>query len=214
MSITVDKRKDIVGDKIIIEGGTDGTSIGNDGDSLKVTSTPPANGTPIDPIPNRNVAHKKIGLLNGSSKDMIVDGSTTTVNFDFTPGAGETWYVQDIIFMMVIDTNNAGPNDFEEGAALTNGIEVEVKSKGNVYTIANMKDNAEVIATFHDNFSLSSDVFVHQSAFHGSIHFENNKEMVIQNSTSDYVRIKIQDNLTTYSDLEALEGYLHIWRAI
>ena len=34
--ITLDKRKDIAGDKVIIEGGSDGTSIGNVGDSLKV----------------------------------------------------------------------------------------------------------------------------------------------------------------------------------
>jgi hypothetical protein len=38
MGITLDKAKDIDGDKIIIEGGTDGTSIGNVNDRLKVTT--------------------------------------------------------------------------------------------------------------------------------------------------------------------------------
>lgn len=204
--------KDIFPKKLGVLAGDDFTPIGHVSDALKVTSTPPANGSPVDPVPGRNAIHKRVALLNGSSKNLIVNGSGTPVNFDFTPGAGEIWYLQDIVGLMSFDTGNAEHNLFIRSSALTNGIKIEVKSNGTVSQYSLIKDNYDFISTFHDFSEIDKQGFLHQRNFRGSWHFEGSTVPAIKNSTSDYIRVKIQDNLTNIKDLEGLEIHVHIWK--
>jgi hypothetical protein len=173
-----------------IDGGTDNTTIGNVGDRLKVDASA---GTPV---PSTNVVYKQIMLLSGSAFNMKVNGSSTPVNFDFTPASGETWFLERISCVF----GDPGTPDFNEfgslGAALTNGCDLLVRSKGTEYTISNIKENMGLQLAFSENNYYPTNLgwFNEVDMFSGSMLF--GQPIVLQNSTSDYIRLKVRDNLT------------------
>lgn len=103
--------------------------------------------TPV--IPATDVIYKCEYLENSSnSKEMDIDGSTTTVDYFFEPGAGETWYI-DSITMLIQDPGSMDVLDFGAiSSGLTNGTQVIYKRSSTENVITNMQDNGDIAMCF------------------------------------------------------------------
>lgn len=194
-----------------IIGDTDNTLIGNVSDALKVTGGD--SGLASDPRPGKDVIYKNIALFDSSNKNMNVNGSSVNVNFDFTPGASEIWYIESISFL-IIDSGTMDFDDFGSISGLTNGVQVLIRSKGTEYEYTNIKNNADISLVFSGRGGVQAgedatgwldddDYFFGRAIFDVPIK--------IDNSTSDYVRFKIRDDLTL---LTAVQASVRIWRVI
>jgi hypothetical protein len=165
------------------------------------------NDTKIDPQWAVDVLHKKVSLLNGSSADMKVNGSVTPVNFSFSPAANEVWYLS-ALSILLNDNGTNSPNKFGDLAALTNGLQIQVNSKSVALDIANMKDNIDLSTFFMSNRAVSGTTGVFESAdvFIGAMLFQ--PEMILS-GTSDYIRARVRDNLST---VDYLRITAHLWK--
>lgn len=165
----------------------------------------------VVPIPGSSVVYMSAKLLNGSSDSMTVNGSSVNVNFDFTPASSETWYVENIsVFLQ--DNGATLPTNFGSlSGALANGIDILIRSGGTEYTIANIKTNMDLDLVFKESPQIpgTSGLFESSDIYIGTIHFS--VPIKVQNSTSDYVRMKVRDNL---SGLDQLKARTKVWRAI
>lgn len=194
--------------EIYINGGTDGTLIGNTSNRLLVDAGTVS--TSLSPIPSQRVMYSKTFCTNAGSSAANVNGSVTPVNFDFTPAAGETWYLE-VATIFFADSGTTSIGNFGALAAITNGIDFRIRSNGTEYLVNNFKTNWEVTQVFPDftyqvptsGFLESSDTFVSGCVFRVPI--------TLQNSTSDYVRFRIRDNLTA---IDHLRFMVHAWRVI
>lgn len=185
-----------------IKGGTDNTLIGNIGDRLKVSGGIPS-------LPLNNTIHVPSYLTNGSSSSMTVDGSSTPVEFTWSPPSSQTWYLQ-TIEMLLIDPGTMDAGDFGSiSGSLSNGVLVTIRSQGTLYTIVNLQTNADLSLLFGGGGTGSNSGSIFDSAgfldssdiFRGSKAFSS--PIILQNSTSDFVKITIRDNLTSLSHFRA-----------
>lgn len=103
MGITSDRPSDVDGDKIIIEGGTDGTEVGNVGDRLKVTGNPSpsdANGCPT--------YSNNYKIVSDFTNNNISSSNTTVYSYSGT-GKFESFHLrfntQDMSVILTIDGN-------------------------------------------------------------------------------------------------------------
>lgn len=193
------------GDSAYIKGGTDDTNIGNVSDRLKVESAKVA-------VPQTKIMYKMVHLTQGASTtNMNVNGSSVNVNYDFTPGSGETWYL-DCMRIYLFDTGSTTHTAFGAiGGGLANGLDILIRSNGTEYELMKLKDNADIIKSFSNypvipptsGFMEASDCYLGSMCFPYPI--------TLQNSTSDYVRAKVRDNLTA---LDFLEILAMVWRTI
>lgn len=161
----------------------------------------------VDPRPSQFVIYKNEFLLNAGSLSMTVNGSVTPVNFDFTPASGETWFITNLSIHFS-DGNTPDPNDFGDSAGLTNGIDIKARTNGTEYTIGNCKTNSCIALAFNQHtFSIDAAAFLNASdVWLGSMNFEI--PITLQNSTSDYFRVTIRDNLTAIDYLRMrIKGY-------
>lgn len=174
-----------------IEGATDSTQIGNVGNRLKVDAL-----SSVSPVPSANVIYKQVMLLNGSVFNANVNGSVTPVNYDFTPSSGEIWYLDKVSCIL----GDPGTPDFSEfaslGSALTNGCDLLVRSGGTEYNICNIKENAGMQLAFseHNYFPTNLGWLNEVDMFSGTMQFS--PPIKLDNTTSDYIRFRIRDNLT------------------
>jgi hypothetical protein len=159
------------------------------------------NDTKIDPQWAVDVLHKSVFFLNGASDDMNVNGSVTPVSFSFTPSSGEIWYVDKV--SIFLSDNDLNENDkFGKITALTNGLQLQIQSKGISLEIANIKDNIDMNLIFENNgVSSPSNVFA------GIIRF--NPQIILLASNSDFIRFRVRDNLTSVNFLRAS---VSIWK--
>lgn len=187
-----------------INDATTGAKAGVIGDRLKVSSE-------ASSVPASNIIYKCVRLLNGSSESLAVNGSVTPVNFDFTPASGETWYIETIGFFLQ-DNGTTSPTNFGSiSGGLTNGVDVIIKSKGVEYTFTNLKTNIDLAMCFRDNYFVpgtaglfeTNDIAISETILRNPV--------VLQNSTSDFIRFRIQDNLTS---LDQFRAGTRIWRTI
>lgn len=185
------------GNDTAIKGGTDGTHIGNIGDRLKV-------------VDHKDVMYFFTKLLNSGSAIMSVDGSATPVYFTYAPASNEVAYLECILF----DIQDSGTTTYDKfGAitALTNGISILIKSKGTEYTFANFKNNETILMLFNDHGVITpTSGFIEQSdTYRGSVHFM--QHIRLDGAQGDYIKFKINDNLTTIDHMDACIRY---WREI
>ncbi len=192
---------------LYIKGNTDDTLIGNAGDRLKVdVDFSPGARVPI--IPADNLTYRSKVLENGGSKSMSVDGSTTSVVFEHAPGAGEVDYI-DGVTMLLYDAGNNALNTFGTLTALTNGLRIEMKIGGTVYEVTTVKDNAEFILTFTGAFGTQGNGgFAPDDAFWGKL--DMNRNVTLTGDDGDYIRVIVQDNLTTIDTLQSAVLYWEI----
>jgi hypothetical protein len=190
--------------------GNDSTEVDiiNDGtyDRLAVNAV-----TSLSPVFADRVIYKIAPFLNGASRNLNVNGSGTPVEFTFTPASGETWYLE-ALNILVRASSTPDPDEFGNvGSRLTNGMQILVKSNGTEYEIANLQDNTD-ISTWFNNPGMSMGMggwLNSEDSFFGTMIF--NVPLLLANSTGDYVKIKVRDNL---SGVNHLFASYKVWRTI
>lgn len=138
-----------------------------------------------------------IGLRNGTSETMTVNGSGTPVNFDYAPTSG-TWYVESLqMFMQASGTPD--PGDFGAIAGgITNGVELRIRSAGTEYLVTTLTNNMQLFGLFSNFPGLvptTGGWWNSKDTYHGVCTFI--KPIVLQFSTTDYIRMIVRDNLTS-----------------
>jgi len=175
-----------------IEGGTDGTVIGNVADRLKVT---PQATPPIDTI------HRVFFLENNLGEiQMNVDGSITPVVYSYD--AVGIQYL-DYLCMLVIDSGTMGGEDYGAIAnGLTNGTIIEIKANGSTYTFSNLLNNFGINSTFETVFApgTSSGWLDNNDIFYGCQRFS--PAISLKQTTGDFIRATVRD------ELDSLQGHL------
>lgn len=149
-------------------------------------------------------------LLNGTSKDMNVNGSITPVNFNFTPTSG-SYYVEKII-IFIADTGTQSFDNFGAIAGpLTNGLLIKTKSNGAENDFINLKNNTDIAMSFHEHAvllaAISTGFLNSNDFFMGSISFNN--PITLKSSTGDFLRATVRDDLTALTILRIL-AYVNI----
>ncbi len=184
MGLTKDKDEP---DKIV--GDSDGTLIGNIEDRLKVNIQG-------GQLPDETITIAAANFENAGSSDMAVDGSSTSVLFTAGPSTtDETWYVTRLSISMS-DNGNAAFNDFGAIASgLTNGVLVEQIINSVAYPITLIKNNDELIAGFESRLRGQGNSFINDSGYiNGNTMLT--VPLTLNESTSDIMRITIQDDLS------------------
>ncbi len=145
-------------------------------------------------------------LLNSSSKEMSVDGSSTSVVFSHSPSGGNVIYV-DKFTILLQDPGSMDVDDFGSIASLTNGVLVEYQSNGTSVEFANLQDNGDIATTFSNfwgppvggesgiGFTDANDTIIATYEFPNPIELDA--------AESDFFRITIRDNLTSIGFLQA-----------
>ncbi len=138
--------------------------------------------------------------LDGASPNMNVNGSSTNKNFRYSPAAGTTFYLEKIA-LTITDKSTLDYNRFGDIGALANGLQINVKSKGTVYTLANLQSNQDIWSFFcespHEN----------AASYTGFMRIQN--RTALDGNFGDYVELKVRDNLT---GLNALKSMITAWR--
>lgn len=206
MGIGQDTGKDITGDQIIIEGGTDGTKIGNLSDRMLVSSI-------IDPNSLESVMYHNKFANNAGSFDMNVDGDAAAQTFTVSPqdsSDSRDWIVSKF-YIQFDDNGNIDLNAFGTITALTNGVLIKFKVNGTLHTFANLKDNLDILSYFsfggiNQNTGAG---FVKGNFFSGSFDMIEPKMPLIE-STDDGITVEIRDDLSTLTRLRFGIHYYHI----
>ena len=194
MGVSINKQKDIDGDKIIIEGGTDGTSIGNVGDRLKVDATVSAS-----PVPSTNQVHFASALFNGSNDSMDVNGSGTAQVFEYENTSGVNEYITHIN-LTITDGGSMDSSDFGAVGSLSNGLLIEFEISSTDYEYSNPTNNRQLIAAFTPSGhpgGKAEDWLDEDGQFNGDAILDP----PVCLADGDKVKATVRDNLTGLNDL-------------
>lgn len=196
------------------------------GSSADGTETYPHNVTILgesytkqSPAPLQDVVYKSINLrLNGTgTKNMAVNGSSTPQIFSFVPEAGETWFVESLT-LLIQDSGSPDPDEFGGrgglfggGVSDSNGLVLEARSKGSVYEICNLGDNADITTRFISSYSQGSGSswLNNNDTWLGTMKFDT--PIRLNDSNLDFIRFRVRDNL---SSIDYLQVSVKVWRFI
>lgn len=90
--------------------------------------------------------HYEYVKTSGGSENLLVDGSVTPVVFTYDADLTYNISLQEIRFTLVSNSITYGTGYFGATAGpLTNGVLVEIVTNGNAFTVANIKENEELI---------------------------------------------------------------------
>jgi hypothetical protein len=134
-------------------------------------------------------------LRNGSSAEMNVNGSVTPASYRYTP-TGEVKYIE-CLSMQLEDNATFSLTDFGGiGGALANGVQINVRTKGQLFTITNLRDNCGVLDRFNEDQILErrSAGLGTVNLLRGTLQFRN--RIVLDPAMSDYIEVLIRDNLS------------------
>lgn len=107
------------------------------------------NRSPVPSVPSKGYFSKY--LLNGSSRDMSVNGSTP-VNFDIEVPAGEVWLFYRSFIFMEHGAVALSPDKFGTLDALSNGVQFGVLPLGGSFSVyENWTTNHEIVMTCYDH---------------------------------------------------------------
>lgn len=193
----------------VIEGATDGQGIGNVNDRLKVDfSASPSGSEAIIPADETNYFFNY--LENGGSRDLNVNGSSTSVAFTDGPTGSEMWFITELVIVLQ-DGGNLDVSDYGALNSLTNGVLFDQTRDSVAYQIANIQTNHELAMMFSGkSLEGSSQGFLNDAnIFIGTFRIE--PEITLLGSTSDVLRVTVRDNLTGLSLHQV--GY-RAWRII
>ncbi len=166
-----------------------------------IKSTNDINGNVNANVTFPEVIYQLVDLANGSNINMAVSGTLgSPVVFRFNAPSTQTWYIDELT-ILINDNANFPNNGFGALTALTNGLIIRYRSKGQVYTFCNLKDNYGIIRTFDENVfsSVASGLLSTDRTYRGSKNLRN--RIPLQGSTSDYIEVVVQDNLTGLTGL-------------
>lgn len=148
-------------------------------------------------------------LLNGSSKLMNIDGSSTPKTFTYSPGGGEYAEIRGL-YILLKDDGSTTFDKFGAITALTNGLLIKCNTDSVDSTITLIKDNADLCTRFDrshfgssavlsilsivtpEGFGGSTDVFV------GYLQFDD----PIVLFDTDSISAVVQDNLSAVDFLQ------------
>jgi hypothetical protein len=145
-------------------------------------------------------------LENGGSSDLNVDGSSTPVDFTLSPPSGKIYHIHKVL----IGIEDTSINHDKFGGitgGLTNGILFKVKENGterDLIPVALKKNAGFYVVAFDVTISSSTtDILVARWDFSDS-----GTTLKLQDSTSDYLKLTVQDDLTTITQFKVLvQGY-------
>jgi hypothetical protein len=154
--------------------------------NLKVTTI----GTDVPSDPSQLVLEF---CENGGSENLLVDGSVTPVNFDSGPTTtDEVWSLREILLTFAADDFSFDGDSFGPITKLTNGIDIEIVQDSVTTSVFVVYQNEDFLRlpgrTPLVNNTGPKDVLGAAIAFQG---------LVLNESTSDVVRVRIRDNLTS-----------------
>lgn len=180
--------------------GTQNTRILDGAGSLFTSSNPLQ--VRNNPTPLVDVMYKSTKMLNGTAQSMNVNGSVTPQDFSFTSAVGETWYLEEISLFMD-DSGSNSPDEFGNLAqflvgtgALPNGLLIQIKSKGITQDFANAQDNADLALIFDSIWTPPSGTGFMNDINAVVLHLRLKVPVKLQNSTSDFIKWTVRDNLT------------------
>lgn len=154
--------------------------------------------------------YKKEALLNSTSKAMNVNGSSSNVSFKFTPST-DVYYLEQLS-LLIEDQGDFLPSNFGALAVLTNGLQINIKSKGQTFTIATLKDNADIYGIFTEapaSQSISVLLQSNRNSYWAGWRLQN--RIALDPALGDYVEFLVKDNLT---GLNTLNAYASVWRTL
>jgi hypothetical protein len=154
--------------------------------NLKVTTI----GTDVPSDPSQLVLEF---CKNGGSESLLVDGSVTPVSFDAGPIAtDEVWSLREVLLTFAADDFSFDGDSFGPNVKMTNGIDIQIVQNGTPVSIFTVYQNEDFLRlpgrTPLVNNTGPKDILGAAIAFQG---------LVLNESTSDVVRVKVQDNLTS-----------------
>lgn len=133
-------------------------------------------------------------VLNGSSPSLLVDGSTTPVEFTYDADSTHDISIQEIGLVVASNSVAFGNGNFGAiGGPLTNGLLVQITSDGNTGTVANLTRN---------------ECFVHFASPGGFQWVVSSKDMMsstyliggglkLKAGTGDNVKVTVRDNVSS-----------------
>ena len=152
-------------------------------------------------IKNRDILRKIEYLVNGSSNAMNVNGSSSLVNFSYSPASDESFYLEKLIFFL----SDGGGNNLDRfgdlNAIVKNGVLITCKSKNIVQNIFNMKDNIDIMLVFPEHKG-ATPLMSAKEVNCGTMSF--NPPLILNGATTDYIRIVVRDNLTALTYMRAV----------
>jgi len=173
---------DSEGNEVAIVQGDDGKYRLEVGGNVQVTEP----GTRVNPS-----ALVRQNLLNGSSDDMIVDGSGTPVDFEYIPGSGKSVRIYEVRFLISTGSMIFENKDFfDRPITLPNGCLFTVKTGGTEYDLVNFRIT-------EDFLRLPSSVgnFVNFTGLSDLMVMSYPLNVLLEDSNSDFVRMRIRDDI-------------------
>jgi len=143
------------------------------------------------------VSHRGGFLVDGGgSEDLIVNGSVTPVEFTFGADPDDDTFLRELRVIMTCGGIGFDGDSFGKGAALANGLLVEVTvNDGAFYDLINVQINEDMLRfatsqgiNLFSEFSAATDVLVASYQFSG-------REKLVAGS-ADEVKITVRDNYT------------------
>lgn len=148
------------------------------------------------PLPLSNVMYTLHKLLNGADDNLKLNGSIGTPLYGtWTPGVNETWFIESISIVLM-DSGTTNPSNFGALGALANGVQIQIKSNGVTTTLATLNNNMDLTLVFKNQPVIppTSGFFESSDGYIGELKFDT--PILLQNSSADFVRLAIRDNLT------------------
>ena len=191
-----------------LNGASDDTKIGNVADALKVhIASIVSGGITVDPVPPKKMYWQMQSLLNGSSDDMNVDGSSTSVVFEYAPPSGTEVYL-DHISLAIRDNGVLNPDTFGAETSLTNGVLLQFTIDSTDYTIINLQENWQIATHFSTGGNMvgESNGFLNdKNIFTGNIQLTA-KDITLNGTDGDKIKVTVRDDLTGLTFLRMAVG--------
>lgn len=138
-------------------------------------------------------------LVNGaSSPDLLVNGSSTPVLFNFNAHSTLDTFIVNLKFIAVAtDIQIQGTRFLDKTSALTNGILVQVRSNSNTVDLHNIQISEDFL-TFSGGFGGNTGDFLDQTdsndVMTSTFSFGSGVKLVA--GSGDFIRVTIRDNVT------------------
>jgi hypothetical protein len=171
------------GNEVAIVQGDDGKYRLEVGGNIQVTET----GARVAPS-----ALVRQNLLNGSSDDLVVDGSGTSVDFEYEPGSGKSIRVYEVRFVISTGSMRFKNSDFfDRPGPLSNGCLFTVKTGGTEYDLVNFTITEDFL-----RLPSSAGNFVNFTGLEDLMVMSYPLNVLLEDSNSDFIRMRIRDNLS------------------
>ena len=142
--------------------------------------------------------------VNGSSENMLVDGSSTVVNFDFVADPTDDLAINSLLLVFSADDFEFDGSSFGPNSVLSNGIDLQTIIGGVTTTVFCIKQNEDFLRvpgrTPIVNNTGPKDIMAIDLSFGGLVK--------LTAGSADKVRVQIQDNLTSVK-LKYLTGTVY-----